>query len=259
MKFNSIRPRSLTDQPIQRDTAAARERISAPAVVLLTAMTWDLTSYFAEFNGADMLQFKEALRADIDALQRETAALPILAKDNAHAWEGVLARHEDLIRRMSHLSSFISCLASADARNEAYVREEAALARWRAEVAKIRVEFLRALKDASDEIFSSLAARPALAGAGNYLNRLREEARRAMSPPQEIVAADLAVDGIQAWSRLYDTMASKLEFDMIYPDGRRERVPMSQRRSLMDHRDRRVRKAAFEGGNEAWQKVADVA
>ena len=203
-------------------------------------MTWDLTSYFREFNGAEMLKFKEALRNDIDALQRETAALPALTKDNAQAWEHLLVRNEDLVRRMSHLSSYISCLASADARNEAYVQEEAALARWRAEVAKIRVEFLRVLKDANDETFSNLIARPALAGAQNYLNRLREEACRAMSRKEEILAADLGVDGLQAWGRLYDTISSKLEFDMIYPDGRRERVPMSQRRSLVDHRDRRI-------------------
>jgi oligoendopeptidase F len=160
---------------------------------------------------------------------------------------------------MSHLSSYISCLASADARNEAYVQEEAALARWRAEVTKIRVEFLRALKGANDEVFSNFVAQPALSGAQNYLNRLREEARRAMSPEEEILATDLGVDGIQAWGRLYDTISSKLEFDMVYPDGRRERVPMSQRRSLMDHRDGRVRKAAFEGGNEAWKRLEDVA
>lgn len=222
-------------------------------------MTWDLTSYFREFNGAEMLQFKAALREDIGALQREAAALPALTKDNAQAWERLLVRNEDVARRMSHLSSYISCLASADARNEAYVQEEAALARWRAEVAKIRADFLRALKGANDDVFSSLLARPALAGAHNYLNRLREEACRAMSSEEEILAADLGVDGIQAWGRLYNAVSSKLEFDMVYPDGRRERVPMSQRRSLMDHRDRRVRKAAFEGGNEAWKGLEDVA
>jgi oligoendopeptidase F len=159
---------------------------------------------------------------------------------------------------MSHLGSYISCVASADARNEAYLQEEAALARWRAEVAKIRVQFLRGLKSVSDEIFASLVAHPALAGAQHYLNRLREEARRAMSTAEEVLAAELGVDGIQAWGRLYDTISSKLEFDMTFPDGKRQRVPMSQRRSLMEHRDRRVRKAAFEGGNDAWKNVADI-
>jgi len=222
-------------------------------------MTWDLTSYFPEFNGAEMLQFKESLRRDVEILQQNAAALAPLTEENAPAWEGILLRHEDLLRRMSHLGSYVGCLASADARNEAYLKEEAALARLRAEIAKVKIELLRAVKETNEECFSSFTARTPLSGAQNYLNRLREEARRAMIRDKEVLATDLGVDGIQAWGRLYDTMASKLEFDMVYPDGRRERLPMSQRRSLMDHPDRRVRKAAFDGGNGAWQTMEDAA
>jgi oligoendopeptidase F len=222
-------------------------------------MTWDLTSYFPEFNGAEMLRFKEALRQDVEALKQSAAALTPLTGENAPAWETIFLRHENLLRRMSHLGSYIGCLASSDARNEAYLKEEAALARQRAELAKARIELLRAVKNSSEETFASFTARPSLAGAQNYLNRLREEARRAMVSDKEVLATDLGVDGIQAWGRLYDTMASKLEFDMVYPDGRRERLPMSQRRSLMDHPDRRVRQAAFAGGNAAWQSMEDAA
>ncbi len=222
-------------------------------------MTWDLTSYFPEFNGAEMLQFKEALRRDVETLKQSAAALAPLQDANTDGWEGILLRHEDLLRRMSHLGSYVGCLASADARNEAYLKEEAALARLRAEIAKVKTELLRAVKETTEECFSSFIARTSLSGAQNYLNRLREEARRAMMPDKEVLATDLGVDGIQAWGRLYDTMASKLEFDMVYPDGRRERLPMSQRRSLMDHPDRRVRKAAFDGGNAAWRTIEDAA
>jgi len=80
-----------------------------------------------------------------------------------------------------------------------------------------------------------------------------------MSTEKEILATDLGLDGIQAWGRLYDKISSRLEFDMLYPDGNRERLPMSQRRSLLEHPDRRVRKAAFDGGNAAWQSVEDAA
>jgi len=222
-------------------------------------MTWDLTSYFPQFDGSELLQFKEALRQDIESLKQSSTALPPLRVDNADAWEQVLLSNEDLLRRMSHLSSYVGCLAASDARNEAYLKEEAALARLRAEQSKISIELLRAVKDATDEVFSSLSARQSLAGAQNYLNRLREEARRTMSTENEVLATDLAVDGLQAWGRLYDVISSKLEFEMVYPDGRRERLPMSQRRSLMDNPDRRVRKAAFDGGNAAWQTVEDAA
>ena len=221
--------------------------------------TWDLTSYFPEFNGPEMLQFKEALRHDIASLRDKASLLPILTDASLPAWEEVLVRGEDLTRRMSHLSSYISCLASSDARNEDYLKEEAALALLRAEFAKVRIEYLRAFKGATDAVFAQFLARPYLAGAENYLTRLREEGHRAMTAEKEILATDLGVDGIQSWGRLYDRVSAKLEFEMTFPDGRRERLPMSQRRSLMDHPDRRVRCAAFEAGNAAWRSVEDIA
>ena len=106
-------------------------------------MTWDLTSYFPQFDGPEMRLFKEALRSDVASLREQTAALSSLTEESADAWEQVLARNEDLSRRLSHLSSYISCLVSSDGRNEAYLKEEAGLARQRAELAKLRIELLR--------------------------------------------------------------------------------------------------------------------
>jgi oligoendopeptidase F len=206
-----------------------------------------------------MLWFKDALREDISALKDIAASLAPLSRDNIPAWEEVLVGHEDLSQRMSHLASYVSCLASADGCNEDYHKEEAIVVRMRAELGKIRIELLRAVKGCSDDVFSGLLSRPGLKGAKNYLTRLREEAARAMSVEKEILAADLGLDGIQAWGRLYNTISSKLEFEMVYPDGRRECLPLSQRRSLLDHPDRRLRKMAFEGGNVAWRRVEDLA
>ena len=39
-------------------------------------MTWDLTSYFPQFDGPEMRQFKEALRSDVASLREQAAALP---------------------------------------------------------------------------------------------------------------------------------------------------------------------------------------
>ena len=222
-------------------------------------MNWDLTSYFPAFDGPEMRVFKEKLGADIAALTGQAAHLEGLGADNVSQWEEVLVSGEDIASRLSHLSSYIGCLSSADAANEAYSREEAALSRLGAEASKLGVEVLRAFKAASDEVFVALIERPALEGCRYYLERRREEAQRSMAPQQERLAADLGVDGIQAWGRLYSTVAGKLEFDMVYPDGRSERLPMAQRRSLFGHPDRQVRRAAFEGGSAAWAQMEDVA
>ena len=222
-------------------------------------MTWDLTSYFPSFRGPEMLRFKQALREDIAALQKTAAALPQLNVDSVSAWEDVLLRNEKLMRRMSHLSSYISCLASADGRNESYQREEAEIIRDRAELGKVRIELFRAFKGVPDEVFAVLFKKPSLLGAENYLHRLREEANRAMSSDKEVLATELGVDGIQGWGQLYNTLSSKLQFEMEFPDGARKILPISQRRSLLDHPDRRIRAAAFASGNKAWQSIADTA
>ncbi|MFH0794341.1 MAG: M3 family oligoendopeptidase [bacterium] len=222
-------------------------------------MNWDLSSYFREFGGPEMTKFNKELAGGIVRLERKAKKLGSLRASNAAQWEKVLLECEELLERFNHLSSYIGCLSACDARNESYRREDAAMAQMGAEFAKVEVEILRMFKTAKESAFKSFSARKSFEGATYYLGRLRKESRRTMSSEKEILAADLGVDGIHAWGRLYDTLTGKLEFDMEYPDGRHERVPASQRRSLLDNPDRRIRRAAFDGGNEAYQKIEDVA
>ena len=230
-------------------------------------MNWDLTSYFPVFDGPEMRLFVEQLRSEIDGLGERATALPILGRDSEAAlgqdslpeWEEVLLCCEEASRRLSHLASYLSCLTAADTRNEEYKREEAAFALTAAAADKITVELKRGLRDAPQEGWEALLGRPALEGCQHFLRRLRQDAQRIMTSANERLNADLSVDGIHAWGRLYDCVAGKLEFDMRYADGNTARLPISQRRSLMGNPDRRVRRAAFEGGNAAWATVEDTA
>ena len=222
-------------------------------------MDWDLTSYFAEFDGSEMRNFKEELATDIVELSQKATELAPLATDNADAWEAIFLAAEDLSDRLSHLGSYLGCLSAADARNEDYAREEASFALLAASGEKLEVELLRALKGVPDSIIDVFSHRPDLAECEHFLRRQREEAQRTMSPEQEVLSADLGVDGLHAWSRLYDSISGKLEFDMHFPDKPKERRPISQRRALMEDPDRRVRQAAFDGGNQAWEEMEDIA
>jgi len=222
-------------------------------------MNWDLTSYFPEYGSPEMKEFKKSLKEDIQSIKKTAASLSGLDEGNRGDWEEIFLKNEDIATRYSHLRSYIGCLASADSLNEDYLKEEAEMAALGAEYSKLNVELLRSVKDATDESFDNFTKSGGLFSARYYLGRMREEAQKRMDPQEEILAADLGVDGIGAWGRLYDTVSSKLEFDMEFPDGSRQTLPISQRRSLMEKPDRRLRKAAFEGGNRAWQQIEDVA
>ncbi len=221
-------------------------------------VVWNLESFFPAFDGAEMKELKQRLRQSTAALQREAAQAGALTADSLGRWEQVLLGLEENEARLGHLAAYVECLAAADAGNEAYSREEALLRRLSAELDKAEIELLPALKEAADGQFAALLQREKLHGAEHRLRRLRLRARHTMSREQEKLAADLGTDGLHAWGRMYNTISGKLEFRMSWPDGRSELVPMARWRALMSHRDRRVGRAAFEGGNRAWAGVADV-
>ena len=199
-------------------------------ITQISDMNWDLTSYFPEFDGEEMRTFKGELKADLAALLEKASGVPELKVDNQEDWEAVFLQYEDLNARYGNSGSYIGCLTSVDAHNEAYSREEAEQSRLGAEASKLMVELLRAVKDVSDDVFDQFVKREALDGAAYAIGRMRQDAQFTMDTAREALTADLGVDGIQSWGRLYDTVSGKLEFEMAYPHGRAEKLPMSQRR-----------------------------
>ncbi len=220
-------------------------------------LVWDLSSYFTEFNGPQMLAFKDTLRTEIAQLQQEAAGLAVLSSSTADAWAGLLTRSEDWSVRFYHVSSYVGCLSAADAKNSAYTSEQAVLSLIGAESAKFGVDVLRAFKGVDEAVFAAFCARPELEGMQYYLERIREQARFRMEPDLEKLAADLSVDGFATWGRLYDTVSGKLEFELEV-DGEKKMVPISQWRSMMSDVDRNKGRAAFEAGNVAWEGVTDI-
>jgi len=216
---------------------------------------WDLTSYFPAFNGPEMLKFKSRLSTDIASLQKKAVKMPVLSAKTAGDWEKLLLTAEDIEMRLGHIFSYVGCLEAAHADKDEYAAETAKLYSVYAEYSKFSVDMLRAFKDVPEKVFTAFIKREKLKEVAHSLKLARERARRTMNPDEEKLAADLAVDGFQSWERLYNKISSKLEFDMAWPDGRKERLPISRWRALMSDADRKVGRAAFEGGNKAWASI----
>lgn len=219
-------------------------------------MDWDLTGYFADFAAYE--GFVGELETDCKNLLTSLGSVPVLSPMSEGTWAGAVERYEAILSRFSHASSYVGCLAAAEAQEERHQQAEARMSRVGAELSKLSLEFVRALRGVDDDAFEAFAARPVVASARAALERWRREGAFTMAPELEALAADLGNDGIHAWGRLYNRLSSDLSFTMPWPDGRVEKLPAAQRRSLMANPERAVRKAAFEGGNVAWGDVADV-
>ncbi|MBU2574673.1 MAG: hypothetical protein KKH28_11415, partial [Elusimicrobia bacterium] len=195
--------------------------------------------------------------ADLNSLQKKAAGLPPLSAKTAGAWEKLLLAAEDIENRLGHIFSYVHCLEAAHADRDEYATESAGLYLMHAEYIKFGADMLRAFKDVPKKVFTAFLKSENLKTAAHTLRRARECARHTMTAAEEKLAADLGVNGFHAWNRLYDKISSKLEFDMAWPDGRKERLPISRWRALMSDADRKVGRAAFEGGNRAWATIED--
>jgi oligoendopeptidase F len=233
------------------------ERACGPGSAAAGAV-WDLSSFFPSFDGPEMRGFRGKLAADVAVLQERAGRLPGLSSGSEAVWEEVLLLAEDCSARLGHLFSYIGCLSAADAADERYSAEEARLTALSAELSKVGTDVLEGMRQADDCAFERLLARARLAPVAYSLRRDRVRAMHRMSPAEEKLASDLGVDGIHAWGRLYDKISGKLEFEMRWPDGRAEKLPISRWRSLMDDPDREVGRAAFVGGNRSWKTVEDT-
>jgi pepF/M3 family oligoendopeptidase len=215
---------------------------------------WDMRPYFPSFGGREYQSFRGALQADIAALASPAASLPPLGT-NPEGFAAQLVRFESVGTRAWHLGSYLGCLSAADSRDEAIQGEVAALASANAQLGKAFCPVYDALRDASEPELARLLAQRSLAGCAHFLERERYVARFRMPLAEERLAADLSVDGIDAWGRLYSRVAGELEFELRAPGREPERLPVALARSLYEDPDPGLRRAALAGANAAWQSV----
>lgn len=213
---------------------------------------WSLESWFSGFGKPDYTDFKTALVRDVEAMKARTAAL---AADTGEIAK-VINDIEALSERLGHLSAYLGCLSADDANDEAVKADEAWISTLEAESTKLMASLRSTLAALSDDAFATMLKEASLKHAEHAVKRLRHEGQHQMSAEMESLAADLNVNGLHAWGRLYDTLTGRMEFEMTFPDGHKETVPMARRRALMSEPDRKLREAAFRDGQKPWHDHA---
>lgn len=215
---------------------------------------WSFETWFTGFGNPDYIQFKEALVRDIERAKREALGV----QNNTDKMISILCDFELLSERLEHLSSYLSCLFADNPGDEAIKLDKAWMATIEAEATKLRTSLQITLAHLSDVDFAAIVKNQLLNGAEHALYRMREEGQYKMNIEKEALVADLNVNGLHAWGRLYETLSSGMEFQMTFPDGHVETVPMARRRALMAEPNRFLRQAAFDEGQKPWNEHAET-
>eukprot|EP00913_Durusdinium_trenchii_P013400 g12581.t1 len=221
------------------------------------ALTWDLDVLLPHPETGDYRRVVDEFTADLKALAERSDALPAISAnaDTVEMWATFLAEYESIDARANDLTSFIGCHAAAEAGNKVfqkYEAEDATLQPYRSRIAT-NVEF--ALKETdNDTLAAFIAADERLGRIAFFLNDCRSNAELRLPKELEFLAADLGVDGIHAWGRLYDRVSGALRIRVMEKG---EIVEKSPSQVQFDSDQRAVRENNFYAADKAWAGIAD--
>jgi len=221
-------------------------------------LTWDLESLASSPATPQFRQELDQFKTRLKSFADSTNSLPAVnaSADNVARWVALIADYEELDARATDFKALIECYAAADAENKQYQQLQAEIATvppLREQVAT-NIEF--AFKEASDDDFKAfVAAAPALQRNEYFLQTRRRNAALRLPKSQELLAADLAVDGLHAWGRLFDRLSGSLKVEV---QEKGKLVKRSPGQVQFDSGQRQVRENNFFAADAAWASIADT-
>ncbi len=140
--------------------------------------------------------------------------------------------------------------------NKRFQQLEGVLSSFEPNKERIATNVDLALRDVDPPTLERFAgANPTLAANAFFLKDRRERARLRLPKDMENLAADLSVDGIHAWSRLYDRISGALRVQVME---RGEVVSKSPGQVQLDSPERTVRQNNFYASDKAWSEIGDT-
>ncbi len=220
-------------------------------------VNWDLDGLYPPPQTTEFQELFSRLKTDLNQLASDSEQLqpPESSQASAVQWAEFLERIADLQSRLEDMHSFVGCHAAADAANKECQRLEGALAALEPLRARVSTNLELALMECDGSRLSEWST------LDHRLRRdlfFMQESRRNVAfrlpKEQELLAADLDVDGRQAWSRLYDRLSGELRVDVMEKG---EIVRKSPGQVRMDSPERAVRQNNFFASCRAWDSIAD--
>lgn len=225
---------------------------------------WELDSIFPGLESPSFIEAANALASDLDDLDKFLTESQIADSTLAQSANAVAAIVEGYLKRMSAatqrnyvLRMFVWCILDTDSSNELASRRLSELDRHQVRIRTQRTQFQDWI-GRRKELLPAVLAESELARAhALYLREIAEQSHYLMSGAEETLAAELALSGMNAWSKLHGTIWSQLEvpFDRA---GRVESVPMTMIQNIAWYDpDANVRQRAAEAEVSTWATMCE--
>lgn len=226
---------------------------------------WDLSNIYPSLDSA-------ALKDAIAQTQAETAALEAYLDEHglsksgnvnldagafAEIVNGYLDRSNRLLRLFYTVVTYIQLHVSTDSFDTTARRMLSEIEPMNVRLSQIDTRFSGWLGQLAALLPDAIARGGLAAQHAFYLQETAEQSKYMMSEPEEALAAELALSGTAAWTRLQGTITSQLTVDFDR-NGKVEKLPMPAIINIMQHDpDPEVRREAYELEHAAWRSVKE--
>jgi len=213
---------------------------------MTTIPRWDLSPIYPALNSEQFVHDLKEVVLLSNKLEKKLNTSSYDIVGSVHSYELILDYLENL-------SAYSSCLLTTETGNPAFLKAVNQVEQEALVVQRLEVLFINSLKKHEQEVQTLTKEGGPLSAYHYVLTELLEEQEHLMEPALENLASDLARSGTDAFSRLQEAISSSATSE----EGE-EGKTVVQLRNEAFHKDRAVRKAAFEEELAVW-KTHEVA
>jgi oligoendopeptidase F len=220
-------------------------------------VNWGLDSLYPHPESTEFRSAIDQLKSELSQLAELSETLPSVstAAETVDTWAEFLKRHAAAHAEFSAINAFVGCHAAADAANKTFQQYEgelSALSPLRSQIAT-NIEFI--FQAADDETFATfISSAKSLEENVYFLQLCRRNASLRLPKEQELLAADLDVDGLHAWGRVYDRLSGGLRIQI---QDRGEIVERSPGQVQFDMPERTIRENNYFAADKAWSSISE--
>ncbi|AMV20227.1 Oligoendopeptidase F, plasmid [Planctomyces sp. SH-PL14] len=258
MPHNSTQPLYLRFASLEnRMTAAVAPSTPARPAAGRYPLNWNLDALFPNPQTAEFKTLLSGFSTELQTLAADADTLPaITAAGASGTWGAYLERLAAVLGRFEDLSAFVGCHSADQAENKEFQRVEGLLsALWPLRSKVLTTVELAFVGVPADKVKIFIDGDPRLKAVAFFLEEAGRNATFRLPREQEQLLSELSVDGLSAWSRLYDRISGELRIEVM-EKGNVVRKSVGQ--IQYDMPERSVRQNNFYAADKAWGTLGDT-
>ncbi|MGW8424606.1 M3 family oligoendopeptidase [Peribacillus simplex] len=217
------------------------------------SLTWDLDIFFKGGSSSkEFLIFLDEINDEVKELDRLVSNINPAGND-----ESSLIKAFDLFKNTNMKSTqaraFIGCLEAQNAQDkkagQLRIKQMKIVASLKMVLSKLDEKLIQL----DDAFFKKILEKEPLNELKFVLNERREKAKEKLSVKEESLITQLAMDGFEGWSQMYDTIVGSMTIPY-----KGEKLSVGQAANKFSDPDKRNRKELFTAWEQAWEEKSDL-